>query len=64
MRRKFAWLAAVGLVLSAHTFGMFALSPVSGRLVDVIVNGKPHPDFDERSVNIAGTPADIVCRST
>jgi hypothetical protein len=38
--------------------------PVSGRLVDVIVNGKPHPDFDERSVNIAGTPADIVCRST
>jgi MFS family permease len=26
-------LAAVGLVLSAHTFGMFALSPISGRLV-------------------------------
>lgn len=27
-------LAAVGFVLSAHTFGMFALSPVSGRLTD------------------------------
>ena len=25
-------LTAVGLVLSAHTFGMFALSPISGRL--------------------------------
>lgn len=27
-------LQTVGLVLSAHTFGMFALSPVSGRLTD------------------------------
>ncbi len=27
-------LAAVGLVISAHTFGMFALSPISGRLTD------------------------------
>jgi MFS family permease len=27
-------LAAVGLVISAHTFGMYALSPVSGRLTD------------------------------
>jgi predicted MFS family arabinose efflux permease len=27
-------LAAVGLVLSAHTFGMYALSPISGRLTD------------------------------
>jgi MFS family permease len=27
-------LATVGIVLSAHTFGMFALSPVSGRLTD------------------------------
>lgn len=27
-------LAAVGFVISAHTFGMFALSPVSGRLAD------------------------------
>ncbi len=27
-------LFAVGLVLSAHTFGMFALSPISGRLTD------------------------------
>jgi MFS family permease len=27
-------LAAVGLVISAHTFGMFALSPISGRLAD------------------------------
>lgn len=27
-------LQTVGLVLSAHTFGMFALSPISGRLTD------------------------------
>lgn len=27
-------LGSVGLVLSAHTFGMFALSPLSGRLTD------------------------------
>jgi MFS family permease len=27
-------LAAVGIVLSAHTLGMFALSPISGRLTD------------------------------
>ena len=27
-------LAAVGIVISGHTFGMFALSPVSGRLTD------------------------------
>jgi MFS family permease len=27
-------LVTVGLVLSAHTFGMFALSPISGRLTD------------------------------
>ena len=27
-------LTAVGLVISAHTFGMFALSPISGRLTD------------------------------
>jgi predicted MFS family arabinose efflux permease len=27
-------LSGVGLVLSAHTFGMFALSPLSGRLTD------------------------------
>jgi MFS family permease len=27
-------LAAVGLVISGHTFGMFALSPLSGRLSD------------------------------
>ena len=27
-------LATVGLVLSAHTFGMFALSPITGRLTD------------------------------
>ena len=38
-------LAAVGLVLSGHTFGMFGLSPISGRLTDrfgsvpVIVSG-------------------------
>ena len=27
-------LTAVGLVISTHTFGMFALSPISGRLTD------------------------------
>jgi MFS family permease len=27
-------LGTVGFVLSAHTFGMFALSPISGRLTD------------------------------
>jgi MFS family permease len=27
-------LASVGLVISAHTFGMFALAPISGRLTD------------------------------
>jgi len=27
-------LATVGFVISAHTFGMFALSPISGRLTD------------------------------
>lgn len=27
-------LVAVGLVISGHTFGMFALSPISGRLTD------------------------------
>jgi MFS family permease len=27
-------LTAVGFVISAHTFGMFALSPISGRLTD------------------------------
>jgi MFS family permease len=27
-------LAAVGLVISGHTFGMFGLSPISGRLTD------------------------------
>jgi MFS family permease len=28
-------LTAVGIVISGHTFGMFALSPVSGRLTDL-----------------------------
>jgi MFS family permease len=38
-------LATVGIVLSAHTFGMFGLSPITGRLTDrygpppVIVSG-------------------------
>ncbi len=27
-------LSAVGIVISAHVFGMFALSPISGRLTD------------------------------
>lgn len=34
MREQGHDLAAVGLVISAHTFGMFALSPISGRLSD------------------------------
>lgn len=32
-------LAVVGLVLAAHTLGMFVLSPVTGRLVDVLGAG-------------------------
>jgi MFS family permease len=38
-------LTTVGFVLSAHTFGMFALSPISGRLTD---------RFGSRSVIAAG----------
>ena len=34
MHRHGQGLGAVGLVLSAHTLGMFALSPLTGRLVD------------------------------
>ena len=34
MHRHGHSLGAVGAVLSAHTFGMFALSPLTGRLVD------------------------------
>src|SRR6185312_9308346 len=41
-------LGAVGLVLSAHTLGMFALSPVTGRLVD---------RFGARPVLVAGLAA-------
>jgi hypothetical protein len=41
-------LGAVGLVLSAHTLGMFALSPVTGRLVDRL---------GARSVLVAGLAA-------
>jgi predicted MFS family arabinose efflux permease len=29
-------LASVGFVISAHTFGMFALAPLSGRLTDIV----------------------------
>ena len=48
-------LGAVGLVISGHTFGMFALSPMSGRLTDrfgsvpvicaglVVIAGRPGP---------------------
>ena len=32
-------LSTVGFVLSAHTFGMFALSPISGRLTDRFGSG-------------------------
>lgn len=34
MREQGHDLASVGIVISAHTFGMFALSPISGRLSD------------------------------
>jgi MFS family permease len=34
MHRQGHGLGAVGAVLSAHTLGMFALSPLTGRLVD------------------------------
>jgi MFS family permease len=34
MHRHGHGLGAVGVVLSAHTLGMFALSPLTGRLVD------------------------------
>ena len=34
MREHGHGLTAIGLVISAHTFGMFALSPLSGRLTD------------------------------
>jgi MFS family permease len=33
-------LPAVGLVLSAHTFGMYALAPISGRLTDRFGNAR------------------------
>ena len=35
--------------------------PLSGPLVGVTVNGRPHEDFDEQSVTIPSTPAEIVC---
>ena len=37
--------------------------PLSGRLLGVSVNGSAHADFDARSVLIASTPAEIVCRT-
>jgi hypothetical protein len=36
--------------------------PLSGRLVGVSVNGSAYGHFDERSVIIGSTPAEIVCR--
>ncbi|HKU86672.1 MAG TPA: hypothetical protein VJV77_10075, partial [Casimicrobiaceae bacterium] len=38
--------------------------PMPGRLIGVTIDGKPHDDFNECSVNIASTPAEIVCRFT
>jgi hypothetical protein len=35
--------------------------PVSGRIVGVTVDGKPHDDFDAQSVIIASTPAQVDC---
>ena len=43
-------LATVGLVLSAHTFGMFGLSPITGRLTDRFGS----PPRDRRRVRRAG----------
>ncbi|HKP65848.1 MAG TPA: hypothetical protein VJX31_04425, partial [Casimicrobiaceae bacterium] len=36
--------------------------PLSGRLVGVSVDGKPHRDFDAQSVTVASAPAEIVCQ--
>jgi hypothetical protein len=36
--------------------------PLSGPLVGVTVDGRPHENFDAQSVTIASTPAEIVCR--
>ena len=38
--------------------------PLSGRLVDVSVNGSAHDDFDAQSVIITSTPAQVVCHTT
>jgi hypothetical protein len=38
--------------------------PLAGRLLAVSVNGLVHRDFDEQSVVIATTPAEIVCQTT
>ncbi len=45
-------LAAVGIVLSAHTLGMFALSPLSGRLTDRV---GPVPTILGGTVLLAGS---------
>jgi hypothetical protein len=36
--------------------------PLSGRIIDVTVNGNTHEDFDAQSVMISNTPAEILCR--
>lgn len=46
MHHHGATLPAIGLVISAHTFGMYALSPVTGRLAD---------RFGPRAMIAAGT---------
>jgi hypothetical protein len=36
--------------------------PLSGRIIEVTVNGNTHEDFDAQSVMISNTPAEIICR--
>ena len=37
--------------------------PLAGPLRSVTVNGSAHADFDEHSVTIAHTPAEVICRT-
>jgi MFS family permease len=59
-------LAAVGLVLSAHTFGMFALSPISGRLTDrfgpirIVIGGLAVTAFAAGLSAVAPPEGDVV----
>jgi MFS family permease len=67
MHRHGQGLGAVGAVLSAHTLGMFALSPLTGRLVDrlgarpVLAGGLVA--LAAATGAVAGGPADTAFRS-